>query len=155
MAIFQLKSCTILLRTTLDEGPLGVHLYQNDPKSIKKWLIYGYFPNEKLRDSIENHMGQTGPFGVHLCHKDPKSIKIQLSYGYFTTERLRDSIENHIGQWTTGTLWCSFIPKGDPLVFISYQIDPKIIKNWLTYGYFPSESLHDSIANHMGQKGTL
>ena len=64
-------------------------------------------------------------------------------------------IENHIGQWTTGTLWCSFIPKGDPLVFISYQIDPKFIKKWLTYGYFPSESLHDSIANHMGQKGTL
>ena len=99
MAELWSRGWVIPLRTTWDKKvSLGVHWYQKDPKSIKKWLIYGYFPNEKLRDSIENHMGQKGPFGVHLCHKDPKSIKIQLSYGYFTTERLRDSIENHIGR---------------------------------------------------------
>ena len=61
MAIFPLGGCVISLKTPKNKrGPFGVHLYQNDPKYVKKWLSYGYFPTERLRDFIENHMGPKG-----------------------------------------------------------------------------------------------
>ena len=64
----------ISLRTTWDKrGSLGVHLCQKDPKSVKKWLSYGYFPTERLRDFIENHMG---PKGILGCSFVPKRSKI-------------------------------------------------------------------------------
>ena len=69
MAIFPLRGCVIPLRTTWDKrGSLGVHLYQKDPKSVQKWLIYCYFSTERL------------------------------SYGFLPTERLRNSIENYMEQ---------------------------------------------------------
>ena len=87
MAIFSLRGCVILLRTIYDKREsLGVHYYQKDPKSIKKWLL-----------------------GVHYYQKDPESIKKWLSYGFFLIERLLDSIENHMEQ--KGTLGCSFVSK--------------------------------------------
>ena len=50
MAIFPLIGCVIPMRTKRDKrGSLGVHLYQKDPKSVKKWLSYGYFPAETER----------------------------------------------------------------------------------------------------------
>ena len=64
MAIFPLRGWVIPLRTKWDRrGHLGVHLNKKDPKSVKKWLSYGYFPTERLHDSIENQMGQKGIFG--------------------------------------------------------------------------------------------
>ena len=59
MTIFTLRGCVIPLRTTWKKGgSLGFHLYQKDPKSVKKWLSYGHFHPERLRGSIENHMKQ-------------------------------------------------------------------------------------------------
>ena len=53
MAIFPLGGCVISLRTTCDQrGSSGVHLCRKDPKSVKKWLSYGYFPTERLCDFI-------------------------------------------------------------------------------------------------------
>ena len=64
----------IPLRAKWDKrGPLGVHLNQNDPKLVKKWLSYGYFPTERLRDFVENHMG---PKGILGCSFVPKTSKI-------------------------------------------------------------------------------
>ena len=66
----------ISLRTIWDQrGSLGVHLCQKDPKLVKKWLSYGYFPTERLRDLIENHMG---PKGILACSFVPKRSKIGL-----------------------------------------------------------------------------
>ena len=59
-----LRGWVILLRTTWDQRKvLGVHLCQKDLKSVKKWLSYGYFPSERLRDFIENLMGPKGILG--------------------------------------------------------------------------------------------
>ena len=101
----------IPIRTICDKrGSFGVHLFKKDPKLVTKWLNYGHFLPERLRDSIENHIGQKREsFGVHLYQKDPKSAKKWLSYGHFLPERLRDSIGKHMGQ--KGILWCSFVPK--------------------------------------------
>ena len=56
------------------EASLGVHLYLKDPKSVQKWLICCYFPTERLRDSIENHMGQKGDPWVLICTKKIKNL---------------------------------------------------------------------------------
>ena len=58
IAIFSLRGCVNSLGTRWDKGGcFGVHLYQKDPKSVKKWLSYGHFPTKRLCDSIENNMG--------------------------------------------------------------------------------------------------
>ena len=43
-----------------------------DKKLVKKWLSYGYFPNERLRDFNENHMGPKGIFGYSFVPKRSK-----------------------------------------------------------------------------------
>ena len=53
--------------------PLGLHLNQNDLKSGKKWLSYGQFTNERLRDSSEYHAGCMGSIRALF---EPKSYKI-------------------------------------------------------------------------------
>ena len=64
----------ISLRTTLDHrASLGAQLCLKDSKLVKKWLSYGYFSNERLRDFIENHMG---PQGILGCSIVPKRFKI-------------------------------------------------------------------------------
>ena len=74
MAIFPLRGCMILVRTIYYKwGSLGVHQYQKDPKSVKKWLSYGYFLTERLCDLIENHMGPKGTLG---CSFVPKISKV-------------------------------------------------------------------------------
>ena len=73
MAIFPLRGCVIPLRTTWDiGGSLGVDMYQKDKKSVKKWLSYGYFPPERLWNSIGNQMGQKGILGRSFV---PKKIQ--------------------------------------------------------------------------------
>ena len=58
-AIYPLKGCVIPLRTTWDKkGSLGIDFYQKDQQSVNKWLSYGNFSPERLRESIENHMGK-------------------------------------------------------------------------------------------------
>ena len=84
---------------------MGVHLYQKDQKSVKKWLSYGYFPTERLHDFVENHMGQEGILGCSFVPKRSKICPEMADLLLFFTERLRDSIDNHMGQ------------KGDPWVF--------------------------------------
>ena len=110
MAIFSLRGCVILLGSTWDKrGSFGVHMYQKDPKSAKKWLSYGHFLTERLHDSIEKHMGQNG---ILWCLFVPKISKISqeiAELGQLPPERLCDSIEKHMGQ--RGFLWCSFSPK--------------------------------------------
>ena len=59
MANFSLRGCVIPMRTTgYKRRACGAHSYQKDPKLVKKWLSYGHFLPEILRDSIENHVGQ-------------------------------------------------------------------------------------------------
>ena len=71
--LFPLRGCVIPLRSTWDKtGSFGVHLFQKDPKSVKKWLSYGYFPTERLRDFIENHMGPKGILGCSFVSKRSK-----------------------------------------------------------------------------------
>ena len=89
----------ISLRITWDQrGSSGVHFCQKDPKSVKKWLSYGYFPTERLRDSIENHLGQKGMLGHSFVPKISKIGQDLTELLSFSPERLRDSIENHMGQ---------------------------------------------------------
>ena len=74
MAIFSLRGWVIPLSTTWDKvESFGVHLYQKDPKSAKKWLSYCHFLPERLRDSIGKHMGQKG---ILWCLFVPKRSKI-------------------------------------------------------------------------------
>ena len=51
---------------------LGVHLYQKDPRLIKKWLSYGYFSTERLDDSIENQIEQKETLGCAFKQKRSK-----------------------------------------------------------------------------------
>ena len=89
----------ISMITTWDQrGSLGIHLCQKDPKSVKKWLSYGYFLTERLLDSIENHMGQKGMLGHSFVPKISKIGQDLPELLSFSPERLRDSIENHMGQ---------------------------------------------------------
>ena len=58
MAIFPLRGCMILVRTIYYKwGSLGVHQYQKDPKSVKKWLSYGYSKHLNKRDN--HNKGET------------------------------------------------------------------------------------------------
>ena len=123
MAIFPLGGCVISLRTIWDQrGSLGVHLCQKDPKSVKKWLSYGYFSTERLRDFIENHKG---PQRILGCSFVPKRFKI--------------------GQ-ETAELW-QFFPLGGCVISLRTawdqrgssgvhlcQKDSKSVKKWLSYG---------------------
>ena len=87
----------ISLRTRWDQREyLGVHLCLKDPKSVKKWLSYGYFPTDSLRDSIENHIGQKGMLGCSFVPKISKIGQDLAELWPFYPERLRDSIENHM-----------------------------------------------------------
>ena len=45
--------------------------------------------------------------------------------------------------------------KKDPWVFICTKKIKKSVKKWLSYGYFPTERLHDFVENHKGQEGIL
>ena len=100
----------ISLRTTwYKRGFLSVCLCQKDQISVKKWLNYGYFPSERLRDFIENHMGPKGILGCSFVPKRSKIGQEMAELQLFSTERLRDFIESHMGP--KGILWCSFVPK--------------------------------------------
>ena len=198
MAIFRLRGCVSSLRTTWDQrGSLIAHLFQKDPKSVKKWPSYGYFSTERLRDSIENHMRQKG-----ILRRSSYSTKKILDWSrngwvmaIFPLRgcviQLRTILDN--GQqgpfgahlYRKGTLWCSFLikliqnssrngwlmaisplrvcmiplqttwDKREPFDVHLCQKDPKSAKKRLIYGYFPTETLCDSIENHRGQKGIL
>ena len=98
MLIFSLRGCVIPLRTSWYKREcLCVHLYQKDPKYVKKWLSYGHFLPESLHDSIGNFKDERESFWVHRYQKDPKSATKRLNYGHFLPERLGDSIEKHMG----------------------------------------------------------
>ena len=144
MAIFPLRGCVIPLRTTWNKrGCLGVHLYQKDPRSVKKRLSYGYFPIERLGDSIENHMRQKGIVWRSFVLKRSKIRQEMPKLCLFST-------------WEVA--WFHWEPqgtKGDPYGSHLYQKDLRSVKKWLSYNYFPTGRLGDSIDNHMGQKGTL
>ena len=89
----------IPLRTKWDiRASLRIDLCHKDPKSVKKWLSYGHFPTEGLRDSIENHLGQKGMLGHSFVPKISKIGQDLTELLSFFPERLRDSIENHMGQ---------------------------------------------------------
>ena len=107
MTIFSLRNCVILLRTTRDKtGSFGADLYQKDPKSVKKCPSNGHFLPERLRDSIENHMG---PRGILLCSFLPKGSK--------TSQEIAELwLFSH-----KEVAWYNWEPhgtKGDPWVFI-------------------------------------
>ena len=122
MAIFPLGGCVISLRTIWDQrGSLGAHLFKKDPKSIKKWLWYGYFPTGRLCDFIENHMG---PQGILGCSIVPKRFKIGQEMAelwlFFHWEVAWFHWEPH------GT-------KGDPRVFIcAKKIQNRSRNGWVT-----------------------
>ena len=85
-AIFPLRGCVIPFRTTWDKRRyLGAHLYHKYPKSVKKWLRYGYFPVGRLGDSIENHMGQKGILGLFFVPKISKISQQMAGLGLFIT----------------------------------------------------------------------
>ena len=86
MTIFPLRGCVIPLRSTWDKmGYLGVLLNHKYPKSVKKWLSYGYFPIEMLRDSIESHMEQEGILGRLFVPKRSKIGQEMAELGLFIT----------------------------------------------------------------------
>ena len=61
--------CVISLRATWDRrGSLGVHLRQKQPKSVKKWLSYGYFPLRGCVISLRSS-GTKGDPWVFICVK--------------------------------------------------------------------------------------
>ena len=100
----------ISVRTTWDQRrSLDVHLCQKDLKLVKKWLGYGYFPNERLCDFKENRMGPKGIFGCSFVQKRFKIGQEMAELCYFPTERLRDFNENHMGP--KGIFGFSFVPK--------------------------------------------
>ena len=142
IAFFPLRGCVISLRTTRDQrGSLDVHLCQKDPKSVKNWLSYGYFPTGRLRDFIENHMGPKGNPWVFICAK-----KIQ--------NRSRNG-------WVTAIfpLWgcvislrTTWVQKGYLGVHLC-QKDPKLVKKWLSYSYFPLKGCVISLRATWVQRG--
>ena len=77
---------------------MGIHLCQKDPKSVKKWLSYGYFPIEMLRDSIESHMEQEGILGRLFVPKRSKIGQEMAELGLFITLELHGSFEDHMRQ---------------------------------------------------------
>ena len=105
-------------------------------QNMQEVAKYFHFFPERLRDSIEEHMGQKGIFWCSFVPKYPKLVKKWPTYGnlrqkcilwwsfvperskigqeiaelgLFSPERLRDSIEKHMGQ--KGFLWCPYVPK--------------------------------------------
>ena len=144
MAIFPLRGCVIPWKTTWDKrGSLGVHLYQKDPKLVKKWLSYGHFPPWEV---AWFHWEPHGTKGDPLVFIFTKKIQNQSRNGWVTAIfPLRGCV---ISLRTTGD------QRGSLGVHL-FQKDPKSVKKWLSYGYFPTERLRDSIENQMGQKGIL
>ena len=115
MAELWSRGCMIPFRTTWGKrGSLGVISYQKDLKSVKKWLSYG----KRLRDSIENHMGQKG---ILWCSLVPKRSKIGQEMAEL---------------WSRGcviplrTTWDKRGSFGVDL----YQKNLKSVKKWLSYG---------------------
>ena len=97
------------------QGHLGVHLCQKDPKLVKKWPSYGYFPTERLGDSIESHMGQKGTLGCSFKPKRSKNGQKMAELWLFSL-------------WEVA--WFHWEPhgiQGDPLVFICTKKDPKSV----------------------------
>ena len=128
----------ISLRATWDRrGSLGVHLRQKQPKSVKKWLSYGYFPLRGCVISLRSS-GTKGDPWVFICVK-----KIQhrsrngLVTDIFPHRRCVISLRTTRDQ--RGSLGIHLCQK-----------DLKSVK--LSYGYFTSERLRDFIESHMGPK---
>ena len=69
---------------------------KKDPKSVRKWLAicqsYCHFLPERLRDSIENHMGLRWILLFSFLPKGSKTSQEIAEIWNFPTERLRDSI---------------------------------------------------------------
>ena len=142
MAILPLRGCVVLSRTTWDKrGPLGVHLCQKFSKSINKRLSYGSFPTERLGDSIQNHIGQKRTL---WC-----SFLIKLIQNSSRNGWLMAISPLRVCMIPLQTTW----DKREPFDVHLCQKDPKSAKKRLIYGYFPTETLYDSIENHMGQIG--
>ena len=143
MAFFPLGGCVISLRTIWDQrGSSGVHLCQKVPKSVKKWLSYSYFPTERLRDFIENHMGPEGILGYLFVPKRSKIGQEMAEVWLFS-------------HWEAG--WFHWEPNGtkrDPWVFICTKKIKNPSRNGKVMAISP-ERLCDSIEIHMGQKGIL
>ena len=82
-------------------GPRGILLCSFLPKGSKtsqEIAEIWNFPTERLRDSIENHLGQKGMLGHSFVPKISKIGQDLTELLSFFPERLRDSIENHMGQ---------------------------------------------------------
>ena len=168
MAIFPLEGCMISLGSKWDKrGYFGVNLYQKDPKFVKKWLSYGHFLPERLRDSIGRQIVQKG---ILWCSFAPKSSKMGQEMAELWP----------FSSWKVAWFhWEAHGTKQDPLVFICskkiqnrprngwvigisslrgcviplgsrwdkrgsfgghlYQKDPKLAKKWLSYCNFLPE----------------
>ena len=107
MAIFPLKGCMISLGSKWDKrGYFGVNLYQKDPKFVKKWLSYGHFLPERLRDSIGRQIVQKG---ILWCSFAPKSSKMGQEMAELWP----------FSPWKVAWFhWEAHGTKQDPLVFI-------------------------------------
>ena len=79
------------------------------------------FPTERLRDSIENNMGQKGILWCSFVPKISKFGQEMAELWIFPPERLHDSMR---------TRW----DKGGSLGVHLYQKDLKSVKKWLSYG---------------------
>ena len=122
MTIFPVRGCVISFRSIWDQREsLSVHLCQKDPKLVKKWLSYGHFPTERLRDFIENYMG---PKGILGCSYVPKISKVSQE----TAELWL------LSHWEV--VWFHWEPhgtKGDPRVYIcAKKIQNRSRNGWVT-----------------------
>ena len=158
------RLCDSIENHMWQKGSLGVHLYQKYPKSVKKWLSYGYIPTERLSDSIENPMGQKGILGCSfvpkrsIIHQEMAKLWLFSTWevawfhwephgkkGYplvfVCTKEIQKRSKN---DWVMAffTLRGCVIPwkitwdQRGSLGFDLYQKDQKSVKKWLSYGSY-------------------
>ena len=138
IGISSLRGCVIPLGSRWDKrGSFGAHLYQKDPKYVKKWLNYGHFLPERLSNSIVNHMGQSG---ILWCSFVPKRSKIGQEMAELWP----------FSPWEVAWFhWEAHGTKGDPLVFICTQKIQNRTRNGWVKAIFSLERLSDSIDKHI------
>ena len=168
----------ISLRATRDRrGSLGVHLRQKQPKSVKKWLGYGYFP---LRGYVIllRSSGTKGDPWVFICvkkiqHRSRNGLVTDIFphrrcvISLRTTRDQRGSLGIHLCQKDLlRNTWVMSIFPHVILLSASWDQsriwgvhlchkDPKSIKKWLSYDYFSIERLCYFIEIQMGPKEIL
>ena len=156
MAIFPMRSCVIQLKITWDKKDPLVFICATKIQNPSRYSwVMAILPLRgcviQLRTILDN--GQQGPFGAHLYRKGTLwcSFLIKLIQNSSRNGWLMAISPLRVCMIPLQTTW----DKREPFDVHLCQKDPKSAKKRLIYGYFPTETLCDSIENHRGQKGIL